>query len=525
MLTKADGGLITNSRDCDKASFRKMLVQFLVGISNDTRSFRICDSNKVVGVYFVTPAKKLKFLLLPTQTFAEDDGKEPVFLGNSSNCATKPRPVVVPADITGNCLIVAEEEKVPGVFTKGEPIDVTDPVFKDQNLDATKTYVLVKLPVCMPIPYGNLVATGPIDQPVLDCLEQIHPAASWWAEQLELFNQTLQAEILAKSEAFKKALPKSSKSQQWRDSPYVTADSPNYDVEDLEVAVQKLHDKLTAIANDNRVQAPPLVDLTIKTPAMITQTPSPTNYMPGTKEDLKRCSIKLMGIHYDPVNETVHLPTGTHFGRSILEGSSVTDQRQNMGLALENVERHMKDCRDFLFRRVEMPVPSQVVLGCMAQGIFHTTAVTSLTDVNLRGVGISCFLPDSHAASSKKMAADQTALYEDVVGESATKRTKLSLDIGIDTHFNKVDDCLIFFIKHSLLFTCVVQVGPLPHYLATCYRCAPRRKRWTSSHASVLRYQFSREADVKRNVGMAETVKRTSPPVALLYFFGYGMHF
>ena len=102
--------------------------------------------------------------------------------------------------------------------------------------------------------------------------------------------------------------------------------SPNYNMEDLEVAVQKLHDKLTAIANENKVQAPPLVEFTIKTPAMITQTPSPTNYMPGTKKDLKRCSIKLMGVHYDPVNKTVHLPTGTHFGQSILEGLLITDQ-------------------------------------------------------------------------------------------------------------------------------------------------------------------------------------------------------
>ena len=267
-LPPRNNGYISTAFDANTKSYDLLKAKFVKG-TGIARAFAAMSRAGSFGGYTISPSKRLRPFILPTQVHEEVLEKDVFsYVGTTSNVPTQSAIVRLSReDLIGSALFLFPAD-CPILDASGFPVGIPFDAktkkgvetFK-QCLPDKKKYRLALLPVYWPIPNGESTTSKGIPNEAMHDVFQLmgDDAYCWLTSMTDAtkgacpFNVDLQALAAAARPSLDKIYPRLSQGIQLRGSPYVTltaVDEEAVEVSgDLEQSVNTLRDELEALVN------------------------------------------------------------------------------------------------------------------------------------------------------------------------------------------------------------------------------------------------------------------------------------
>ena len=184
------------------------------------------DTTIFPGVYVFNEKQHVKPIFLPKVVQIPgppdaEDSKQELLRVHGSNDPSTFRPELLPLDVMKVALVLVKADTiVQDLFRLGPnknvlpfkhaDIATSSPGFVAVIPSQTESYLLLALPVSIPILYGvDLTVCGPVNEGHVDCFENNLPGSSWWLDHIVTWSLPVQDAIVADKVALKgkKILP------------------------------------------------------------------------------------------------------------------------------------------------------------------------------------------------------------------------------------------------------------------------------------------------------------------------------
>jgi hypothetical protein len=267
VLPPKNNGYISTATEANAKRYDLTKIKFVKG-TGLARANAATNRAGSFGGYTVSPTKRLRPFILPTQVHQEVQEKDVFsYVGTTSNVPTQSAIVLLSReDLIGsalflfpaNCAILKETN-----FPMGVPFDTKTKgveTFK-QHLPDRKKYRLALLPIYWPIPNGEVTTSKGIpNEGTHDAFQEMGVEAHCWLTSMTdakqgacPFNADLQTLASAARPQLDKIFPRLSQGIQLRGTPYVTLTAVSEeDVElcdDLDESVNTLRAELEALVH------------------------------------------------------------------------------------------------------------------------------------------------------------------------------------------------------------------------------------------------------------------------------------
>jgi hypothetical protein len=432
------GMLITNSNEGTTNYVSRHIAPYFTA-ATAKRLNTVLKIDITAGVAFLPAKDQFTVLYLPTEAFGSNE-TDSVLMGTISNRPTHARIKVVDKDILKNIYVLANKEDVPSQIPIGNVIDKTNEHLKgyfhdnDGNPLDDKEKVIARVPVALPIPYGINLPTGKFSgdniQGVYDSLEDINaPLLPFWLKCVLNHDEDLQEALAdASLSQYCPALP--ALGHGITTSPFIQLKDYSDNDQDLCEEAERHQSKLNGIArgsiqsvtsgpnHQNSPQPPPG---TIQTTSAVAQQETVTH---DDKQNLQ-ARVLSFGLKYDPETGRVSLPELSEFFGALRDATTKANQRETVQSLLVSLEDALADESHFLARATNLPKLDKVTLAYLAQALFSSNPVDSLSVDQATGFVGLMLMPDSHETAQAKSDYDAIFAAEEAMGEDATKRSTL----------------------------------------------------------------------------------------------------
>ena len=436
----SEGGiLITNSKDGATNFVSRHLIPFLTS-STSKRLNTVLKGDITAGVAFMSANDHFNVLYLPTEAFGSNE-MDSVLMGSISNRPSLPRVKVVSKDILNNILVLVNKEEVPLHIPVGTVIDKRNEHLRtyfhdnDGNLLDEKEKVMARIPAALPIQYGVNVPTGKFSgeniQGVYDSLEDINSShLPFWLKSVINHDAELQEAIMTSDSLSQYRPPSPALGHGLTASPFIQLRDYSDDDQDLCDEAERQLNKLNGIARSNvqsvtsgtnHPNSPQPPPGTIQTMSAVAQQETVTH---DDKQTLQ-ARVLSFGLKFDPETGEVSLPELSEFFGALRDATTKANQRDTVQSLLVSLEDALADDPHFLARATNLPKMDKVSLAYLAQGLFSSNPVDSLSVNQATGFVGLMLMPDSHETAQAKSDYDAIFAAEDAMGEDATKRSTL----------------------------------------------------------------------------------------------------
>ena len=466
------------------------------------------DSNICAGFYFVsrTTPRKLRAIFLPKRVVLNPTGtKSVVLLGTTSDMTGSVKPGFVTQEVTHNFVAIVEKTLAPKSFVAGIPFKKADyPLMEPFAAKEDVDYVLLKIPCCLPIPYGVPLYVGKLDeQTAYDSLDFITDDGAKWGKFVLTADDALQILLSTNKVALDAILPIKKTGQTWAATTHFKTSKPDEDQEEL--LVQELESLSIAVktARNHNIaeskkrqsaksvgtpptpweavededglstsKAKPIQSFTIPKKSNLPGAASLASAVALSSEDIRRARFIVMFSRKDKDSGSLIAPIFTDEGESIITGTSASYRQQIMLSAFQTMAEEMSQEMHFLFRANDMPGRyDPLVLIYWTEMMCRVTPLASLIDATeKKGATLANFIPDS-GKNNRKEAVDDERFVEELLGESKDHLTKISSSISVNTNLGRPGDALAFLSNITLFARCFVHIdeaaGVLPPQLFT----------------------------------------------------------
>lgn len=457
----------------------------LVAWPSGRRAGAWLKKTSTAGICFFRKREKLAVLykLRKTVRLLDDGSTEDCWLGTNSNLASEVRPMTISDKSTLNVLVVVDRSALDAMlasvyqaqgpfgpefartFPKGPiNIDKTHASIKDyfHNPDGSlidnETKVLVRLPLCVTIPFGKVIRTGDLNQEAYTQLSLIESDFMvFWAEWLNKHDQELQGIFLdtTSNATLKQFLPPSAPTGHgYISSPFIVMNDIDQDDEACIEQANELRNECNLVVTANKSKAnvddtslagksveimgvtvPPSPSTNEVAAANILSTmskvaspaiPAPTPLLTFTMEEHCVARAKSMGVKYHASSRKFELPEISEFYPAICAMTSHKNMRDTIQHTLFSIEDVMSELSHYLMRYTDIPTISNVGLNYLGQCQWTSEPIESLDIDSSNGFIINMIFPDTYAMAKVKTAANNENAAEEALGEHHSKKGKMA---------------------------------------------------------------------------------------------------
>ena len=441
------------------------------------RKYTLLQSKVVSTIAWLKNANELVTLYKAREVYPSG-AFESAFLGTTSNRAASCKPWIGSNELTYEVMIAVNKADIPAganLLMASKSIDKSNALLKEFFCDDTDTpldaheKIMVRLPVCVPLPFGSFVKPGTVDQNTFTSFEDIDDKLlPFWLRHIQLFNKDLQ-DCLQNNASLKEFRPVvASQGHFLADSPYLPLIDVDESDDDLVEHQNGLENECLDIAKANIAAAMGSLKAQSQNSQSngINVTPVKTVDLAGSDGDSTgepeysdtqyfNSRIYALGMRYDADAGKVTPPVISRLLPQVRDAKSGTTQRNVTRQALSSTEAKFSEGDHFLARVVDMPDCDNVVVAYLGKATFSDQTIDSLDISKSNGVTLPMLCPDNATVARQKAEQADVDMAEDALAEHHSRRTKLSTSftavsaiMGINFLLGTFANCIVVFLVY-----------------------------------------------------------------------------
>ena len=418
------------------------------------------------GFYVVSPNNRLRAFLLPQKVRLDDtSSKSEVLMGTTVNKTTFLKPESCALECTHNILCLVEKGKAPELFITGAPFtQATAPSLATWIKVPDVEHVLIKVPLCFPIPHGVPLGVGKLtEQSVYDTLSMISEDGGKWPDLIENWNRELQEAAVTNSTTLGDMFPALKKGQRWGSEAKLKISPVDEDLEDqLDIPLSKLKDEVENIRKEHFRKAEEAAREAANEIDADTIGTSPVSEfafsrkVPTTKDELSVVTVGTTNVITPEAMRTARLeiflatldtdksmlpPILTDEATQVHSASSARLRVDYLQSAILAKQEELNEKRCYIERFTDYPTANTMPYGFLAEGQLRIQPLTCLTEANeKKGFCCAHWLPDSPASATTRESTDDIRAAEELLGEATEHLTKFDTSIAINTNLSRITD-------------------------------------------------------------------------------------